>query len=104
MNYTRKPQNARYVTFTVSWIEQEVTVIHFDDVKLAAQFRASEGDFELLLAELPDELSILVDPTVASGAEVKEFLDEWVAASKQHDEWEKNMAGAFRRITKGLFR
>ncbi len=109
MKYTRKPQQPVSVTFSVSWIEEPITIPSVNSLPMDILMKAQANqDPSLLAGALPDELSTLLD--AASGIEMQEFLDKWAEVSVKAEkeamrETEREAArtdSLFSRITRGL--
>lgn len=101
MKYTRKPQQSREVTFTVSWVEQPITIPTVGSMPYEAALKAKlTEDMGPLFNLLPDEISTLLD--TASNDEVGEFLMKWGEASEADDKARSRTESMFERLIRGL--
>lgn len=101
MKYTRKPPQTREVTFSVSWIEEPITIPTIGSMPFELSLRAKlTEDVGPIFNALPDEVSTLLD--TASNDEVGEFLTKWSDASDAADKAAARTETMFEKLVRGF--
>lgn len=101
MKYTRKPPQLREVTFTVSWIDQPVTMLAVNSMPTDALVPLTRDDNPAPIVEaMPDEISVLLQ--ASTGSEFQEFMAAWGKASEEDDKSAARTNSLFERLIRGL--
>jgi hypothetical protein len=101
MTYTKKTIPPLMVTFTVSWIVEEITIPALDEMRGDTLAEcAALNDYRPLIDELPEGLGTLME--TASMKEISELLANWQTATDKAKRNAAHTDSLFRRIVKGM--
>lgn len=97
MTYTRKaPREPKMVTFNLSWIVEDITIICASEIPYLAVMKSLSGDYKDILDLLPNDFVDVLE--TADDKEFQEFVQTWTKVSAKELNDEKKMDNLFSDI------
>ena len=97
MTYTRKaPKEPKKVTFNLSWIEEDITIVCASEIPYLSVMKSLSGDYSGVLEMLPQDFIEILE--TADDKEFSEFIQTWTKVSAKELKDEKQLDNLFSDI------